>query len=290
MPAPNIPRQLSALWVSFVAYKSKFLHVNTIEKDYGRKTKIIQSIPIYCSTSKDIVDWLETRYATDTSRRLIERFIDCYNWAIRTDRATTNPFIKYSKHFPKKSNDQRHAFTATERQTILDAFRLRSPHFYPFINFCFRTGCRHEEARGLEWNGVKSDHIHFYQAIATGCTNPAPLKTNDTRKFPITPKIREILDTQKDLAPRWVFPSLEGSFIDSQNFNNRHWKPIVKGLLKRGLIDQYLAPKHTRHTFITIALREGMDVADVAAISGNSSATIWKHYAASAKDIKIEDF
>ena len=290
MPSPNIPRQLSALWLGFVAYKSGFLHRNTIDKDYGRKTKIINAIPIYCATAKDVVDWIESRYATETCRRLIERFIDCYNWAIRTDRATTNPFIRYQKHFPKRSNDQRHAFTSTERDTILEAFRLRSPHFYPFIAFCFRTGCRHEEARGLEWNGIKTNHIHFYQAIATGTTTPAPLKTNDTRNFPITPKIRALLDTQRGLSSRWVFPSLDGATMDSQNFNNRHWKPIVDGLFKRGSIDQYLPPKHTRHTFITIALREGMDVVDVAAVSGNSSTTIWKHYAASAREIVINDF
>jgi integrase len=290
MPSPNIKNQLKGLWVGFVAYKSGFLHPNTIEKDYGRKTKIIDSIPTYATTARDIIDWLETRYATDTARRVIQRFIECYEWGIRTDRVQVNAFTKYSKHFPKKSNDQRKAFTAAERGIILEAFRLRSPHFYPFVNFCFRTGCRHEEARGLEWKNVKSDHIHFCQAIATGTTTPAPLKTNDTRNFPLTPKIREIIDTQRGLAPRWVFPSLEGDTMDSQNFNNRHWKPIVEGLFKRGQIDQCLPPKHTRHTFITISLRDGMEVTDIAALSGNSATTIWKHYAAAAKEIQIQDF
>jgi hypothetical protein len=33
-----------------------------------------------------------------------------------------------------------------------------------------------------------------------------------------------------------------------------------------------------------------MDVTDIAALSGNSATTIWKHYAAAAKEIKIQDF
>jgi integrase len=237
-----------------------------------------------------IAEWLEKRYATDTSRRIIERFISCYDWAIRTERVKENPFTQYHKHFPKRSNDQRKAFTASERQTILEAFRLRSPYFYPFVAFCFRTGCRHEEARGLEWEHVKSNHIHFCQAIATGCKNPAPLKTNDTRNFPLTPKIRDIITTQRGLSPRWCFPSIDGEAMDAFNFNNRHWKPIVEGLYLRGQIEQYLPPKHTHHSFITNALRDSMDVADVAALSGNSSETIWKHYAAAAREIQLKDF
>jgi site-specific recombinase XerD len=66
--------------------------------------------------------------------------------------------------------------------------------------------------------------------------------------------------------------------------------PILENLKSKGLIDQYLSPKHTRHTFITLSLKKGTEVTDIAALVGNSAETIWKHYAASSRDIIVEDF
>lgn len=290
MPTPNIPSQLSALWVGFVAYKSTHLNPNTISKSYGYKGRIIEKIPPYCSSAKDIIDWLETAHSNEVNRRLIESCIGCYDWAMRTERIDNNPFQRYKGHFPKRAKPQCYAFTHEERQAIIEAFHLEAPQFYPYISFCFRTGCRHEEARGLEWNGVKQSYIHFYQAVASHFTEPTPLKTNDTRIFPITPKIRAIFDQQRGISDRWVFPSLLGKTIDGCTFRSRHWVPILTALENKGHISQYLPPKHTRHTFITLSLREGKDVTDIAKLVGNSAETIWKHYAAAARDITVEDF
>lgn len=286
----NIPKELDALWVGFTAYKATHLNPNTVTKTYGAKAKVIKRIPEYCTSAKDIVDWLETQHSNESNRRTMEGFIACYDWAVRTERTEDNPFTRYKRHFPKTKKPKTQAFTAQERDIILEAVRRRSPEHYPFINFLFRTGCRIEEARGLEWSGVLSKHIHFYQAIATHFTTPTPTKTGEARKFPITPKIREILDNQRGLSDRWVFPSLTDDPIDPQNLRSRHWVPILMALKKQGLIDQYLALKHTRHTFITLSLKSGTDVTDIATLVGNSAETIWKHYAASARDITVEDF
>ncbi len=286
----NIPKELSALWVSFTDYKSTHLNPNTIAKTYGAKAKVIAKIPTYCTTGRDVVDWMETQYSNESNRRTMEGFIACYDWAIRTERLENNPFSRYKRHFPKTSKPQRQAFTSAERDIILESFRLRSPEHYPFINFCFRTGCRHEEARGLEWNGVLKQQIHFYQAVATHFKIPTPTKTGETRKFPITPKIREILNQQRGISTRWVFPSLTDNPIDPHHFRSRHWVPILTNLKSKGLIDQYLSPKHTRHTFITLSLKKGTEVTDIATLVGNSAETIWKHYAASSRDIIVEDF
>ena len=159
----NIPKELSALWVGFTDYKATHLNPNTVTKTYGAKAKVIAKIPGYCVTAKDVVDWMQAQYSNESNRRTMEGFIACYEWAIRTERLNKNPFSRYKRHFPKTSKPQRQAFTFEERDIILESFRLRSPEHYPFINFCFRTGCRHEEARGLEWNGVLSQQIHFYQ-------------------------------------------------------------------------------------------------------------------------------
>lgn len=290
MPSPNIPDQLRGLWVGFTAYKSTHLSPNTINTTYAGKERLLKQIPIYCSTAQDIIDWLEKNRSTETNRRFVEGAIACYDWAIRTERVKSNPFKKYDRYFPRKRKSEIQAFTHEERDAILHAFHLQSPHYYPYINFCFRTGCRHEEARGLEWEGIKKDYIHFYQAIAPKFTEPTPTKTGVTRKFPLTPKLRDIIEQQRGLSNRWLFPSLEDTPIDYQKVLNNHWTPIVKGLEKKGLIAQYLPPRHTRHTFITLLLKQNKNVIDIAKLVGNSADTIWRHYAAASVDIEVEDF
>ena len=42
---------------------------------------------------------------------------------------------------------------------------------------------------------------------------------------------------------------------------------------------EYRKPYQTRHTFITLALDNGLDAKDVARLVGNSPEVIYKHYA-----------
>jgi integrase len=289
MPKIRITSQLQRLWPEFTAFKAKFLHVNTISKQYGRWQKIILQIPRYADSAKDIVDWLMDSYAAETCRRFIEACNACYTWAMRTERANNNPFAPYVGTIRKTAYNNREAFSAEDRECILDAFTRRDPYYWGFVAFAFRTGARNEEVRGLEWGHIGKKTIRFEQAIASGAKQPAPLKTGEARNFPLSDKISQVLDKQRGLHSRWVFPSPEGSNMDAQNFLNRHWTPIVKPLAPEH-IDRYLPPSHTRHSFITLALKAGVPVADVALLVGNSAATIWKHYAQATREIILPDF
>ncbi|MEO1561772.1 MAG: site-specific integrase, partial [Cyanobacteria bacterium J06632_19] len=46
----------------------------------------------------------------------------------------------------------------------------------------------------------------------------------------------------------------------------------------------------TRHTFITLALKNGMNVKDVARLVGNSPEIIYRHYAGQSREIVVPDF
>jgi integrase len=290
MPKVNIKNQLLFLWVEFTAFKVGYLHINTIEKQYSKWKKMIEKMPVYVESERDIFDWLQRNYSAETVRRALQNFNACYDWAKKTMGIKTNPFEKYTGLIKKKSSDRREAFTATDRDTIITAFQERNPYYSPFIEFCFRSGCRNEEARGLEWSHVGARRIRFEQAIASGTRTPAPLKTGESREFPLTPDLHRILNIQKGIHPIWVFPASGGATIASANFLHRQWEPIVKPLAEKRLIDQYLPPSHTRHTFITLALRAGMPIADVATLVGNSPTTILKHYAQPNREIHIPEF
>ena len=62
--------------------------------------------------------------------------------------------------------------------------------------------------------------------------------------------------------------------IDSHNFLNKYWSPVVKQL------DIAYRPQYnTRHTFITLCLQAGIQVTQVAQWVGNTPKTIWEYYA-----------
>lgn len=83
-----------------------------------------------------------------------------------------------------------------------------------------------------------------------------------------------------------VFPSKEDKWIDIHNFTNRGWKTTLEKL--DGI--EYRKLYQTRHTFITLALRNGMDVKDVAKLVGNSPEVIYRHYVGHSREIVVPDF
>lgn len=290
MPRPKTSNELKRLWPEYTAFKAKFLHPNTITKQYqGRWGYMIERIPPYAETAKDIVDWAMDKYAAETVRRFIEASSACYTWAMRTERVNRNPFLPFVGLIRTNAHHNREAFTAADRDAILEAFQHRDPFFWSYVAFAFRTGARGEEIRGLEWKHVGQNSIHFEQAIAWNVSEPGPLKTGEKRQFPIYENLKPIFNKQKGLHSRWVFPSPEGSHMDSQNFLNRHWAPMVKPLIPEK-VERYLPASHTRHTFITLAINAGVSVTDVAKLVGNSPATIWKHYAQASREIILPDF
>jgi integrase len=63
------------------------------------------------------------------------------------------------------------------------------------------------------------------------------------------------------------------------------WKPVLNQL---GI--EYRKPYQTRHTFITLALDNGLDAKDVARLVGNSPEVIYKHYAGKKRNLEVPEF
>lgn len=290
VPKPKVPNQLRQLWPEYTAFKAKFLHPNTIQKQYKKRWGyMIEHLPPYADSAKDVVDWAMSKYSAETVRRFIEACSACYTWAQRTERVSRNPFLPFVGTIKKTAYNNREAFSASDRDAILEAFQHRDPFYWGYVAFAFRTGARPEEVRGLEWSHIGKTVIRFEQAIATNANQPGPLKTGEKREFPLQPNLLSIFERQQGLHSRWVFPSPEGSNMDNQNFLNRHWVVTVKPLIPT-LVERYLPASHTRHTFITLAIQAGVPIADVAKLVGNSPDTIWRHYAQANRTIILPNF
>jgi len=151
----------------------------------------------------------------------------------------------------------------------------------------FSTGCRPSEALGLEWTHIKSDRIRFEQALSvstSGLTISKGLKTQSRRDFPINNKLKILLENIPKKG-NLVFPSPKGGFISFHNYSQRAWD---KTLEKAGI--ERKNPYQTRHTFITLALQNGLTPQDVAKLVGTSPKMIFEHYAGVSRIIEVPEF
>ncbi|QYO66762.1 hypothetical protein [Leptolyngbya sp. 7M] len=86
-----------------------------------------------------------------------------------------------------------------------------------------------------------------------------------------------------------MFPAPKGGVLDTHNFLNRVWQPVVNALVEAGKVQQYLPQYNARHTFITLMLDAGVDAKDVARWVGNSPEIIYKHYAGNIRDLSVPE-
>lgn len=157
------------------------------------------------------------------------------------------------------------------------------------------TGCLPEEAIALQWKHISSDclRIQFKEAIPSDTGILGETKTGKTRNFPCNLKLQAFLQSIRPENPssrNLVFPGSRGQVIDSHNFLNRIWKPVVGSLVKAGKVENYLPQYNIRHTFITLALENGLDAKDVGRLVGNSPEIIYHHYAGNKRELVVPEF
>ncbi|MDB9515301.1 tyrosine-type recombinase/integrase [Kamptonema animale CS-326] len=202
--------------------------------------------------------------------------------------------------------DKRH-YSLAERDTIIKAFyesdKAAARHAATLIEFLFLTGCRHGEAFALRWKDVSIErgYIRFSKSFNKQEGSTQRTKTKTVRMFKLYPKLTELLlriqaNSSKTDKNDLVFTLLSGNAYGSSNLSDYWWQSdykytkktgeethtiypgIVTTLANEGVINEYLVPYSTRHTFITLQVQDKVDVALLAAICGNSIEVIYRHY------------
>ncbi|MBD2537524.1 tyrosine-type recombinase/integrase [Coleofasciculus sp. FACHB-SPT36] len=296
------PEDLAGLWSKYSDYMRPQLAETTYEKDYKRKYKNhIDRLPTKdINHATEIRDWLLTQHSAGTTKRVLTYLSACCNWAKSSGLIETNPFLGAAGDIKRpKVDNQIDPFSVSERQAILEAFR--ATHYYSFVSFLFATGCRPGEAIALTWEDINSDldYIIFSKSYDSQLNILKSTKTGETRRFPVNRPLRLLIETIRPNRPKpdlLVFPSPVGLHIHNGKFTNQVWRGctvggktyrgIVTKLVRQGLVERYRPPYNTRHTFITLALANGLTVSQVAALVGNSPEVILRHYAgASVKEV-----
>ncbi|MEL6462084.1 MAG: tyrosine-type recombinase/integrase [Cyanobacteria bacterium J06621_15] len=302
-PQPTqVAASLADLWESYIDFKRSSLSPSTLAKDVKRVSRCINVHLPFKTLDKAVAirDWLVANKTPNSCKRMLTQISACCDWAVKSSLIEENPFGDMASDIkiPKASKEDAdiNAFTQEERDRIIQAFKDSRyyKHYASLIEFLFLTGCRPSEGAGLQWKHISKDFsfIRFEQAVVvseSGLICKKGLKTQKKRNFPINYRLAEFLKSIKPTRANdedKLFPSKENKWIDIHNFTNRGWRATLQKL--NGI--EYRKLYQTRHTFITLALKNGMNVKDVAMLVGNSPEIIYRHYAGQSREIVVPDF
>ena len=300
--SPESSVSLADLWDSYTEYKKSSLSPSTLAKDYKKIYRCINvHLPVKTlDKAVAIRDWLIANRSPLSAKKILTQFCACCNWAVKSQLIEENPFEGMASDIKLPKGDSQETdinpFSVEERDRIIEAFKENRyyAHYAPLIEFLFITGCRPSEAVGLQWKHISKDftYIRFEQAVViseSGLTCKPGLKTQKKRIFPINNRLANFLKSIQPVersGEAKVFPSPEGKWIDVQNLGRRAWKGILETLDDV----EYRKLYQTRHTFITMALKNGVDVKDLAKMVGNSPEIIYRHYAGQSRELFLPEF
>jgi integrase len=298
--------RIDDVWDAYEKFKKNQVEQTTIDIYYANARSHIARSP-YKSLSEavEIRDYLLGITTPGNAKKMLSAFSTACNCACISGLIEQNPFSKLAKTIcvkRKKREDDIDPFEREEVKVILEAFKRHSRyhHYYNFVRFLFNTGCRTSEAIGLKWEHIDENftRITFCEALVQTSKGHVTkgLKSQERRAFLCNETIQEILREQKEFAKNeYVFPGKFVKHINRNEFTQSAWKGnnkksgIVTELAEKGLIDRYRCQYQTRHTFITLALEEGLDAKDVARLVGNTPEMIYKHYAGRKKNLEVPE-
>lgn len=294
---------LGKLWDNYCDYKKPLLAESTYKQKYRRTflyaiIDIGQQLPVTHDTAIYCRNWLlENRSKADTIYLLYE-LEKAVEMAIKTGKhIDRNSFFGLGEQVKKLKNREidtrttaevlasingKKAYTAIERDKILDYFLENSPKFYLFTYFRFFTGCRFGEAIELRWSDFTEDFstVLFRRSYSEISKKVQTTKTGKERKFnlsaAVSEKMAEAWEGAVSSEDELVFTNTEGGRISNWQYR-RYWKNAITALHKAGEISCKLSLNHTRHTLISIA-RQSNSAEAVAAQLGHNVSTQNEHY------------
>ena len=274
---------LIKLWERYTEYKRKTLpDARSLDKYHGLSGHLQEFFRKRAASSISETqafkfrDWLLKKLEPITARERIGMLRACWQWGIKRNLVTENPWAEVRVKVPPKAKPK--PFTAAEIARILDHMKgePRYQHWSDFVEFCLSVGCRPGEAAGLKWKHFTEDCDSVWVGESFGRGRQKGTKTNQARSFQLFPELQAML--LKRRPEKWngndyVFTAPKGTPIDDHNFRRRCWVPLLDDL-----DIPYRKPYNTRHTFCSHALSQGWSVSEIAAVTGNSEETILRNY------------
>lgn len=297
------PEQLIQLWTQYREAKRPELAPTTYHRAYGEILKRLQAIAAKATeaetpallSARDYRTALLDTYSNETARRTLQQLNACCKWATEEELLATNPFAVVKIRKPKRLPEIPDAYTSEEMDVILGAIAIRSPHYLPWTQALFWCAARPEELRALRWEHLSSNGqiLKIKEAWPIDAKQPQDTKTYRHTNFPLNPRLQKLFEQLRPARPRakdWIFKSELGQPFNYANFQRRHWRPAIEELLEYQLVSYYGTQYDARHTGITLMLRAGLPVDEVAYLARTSRQVIYEHYLGLAKDITVPEY
>ncbi len=291
--------RLQDIWAQYVDFRRPQVAPSTVARDYHKITRRLEKMTLDApdlQTGDEVRDYLLGRYSHETTRRTIQQFQAASRWAVFNGWLPVNPFEGLMRYLPRPRTNPKSwaAFTTAERDTIIRAFESHAAFYAPWVKFGFWTGSRPEEMYALRWKHIASNfsEVLIYEATPIDVGLTQHTKNHRTTRFPCNARLQSLL---RSLRPfpcdrnEFVFHGVESPRLNYHNFQTRHWRPMVEGLVEEGAIAFYLPQYNMRHTFITEALKH-MKVKDVSYLCRVSVEVLLKHYASRSRELEVPEF
>jgi integrase len=297
---------LKELWEAYKEQNKDRIALTTQKKKWKVFDRILEDSDPGLLSLDEAVNFMKKltdKYTVGTLNPLLAGTLHpAVNLAIKEAKAKDNPYSSFK--LKKQNKSPIECFETSEIKSILNGFKnnefqplcshYEHSYYAPMVEFLALTGCRPSEAHALTWGDIKyrKDRVfvRFNKAYNAGILLPHT-KTHEVRLFPCNDQLRGLIKSLQKIENDndLIFPSVEKRYVDQSNFRERYWNVVVKGLVKQGRIDKYLKPYCLRHSFITRLVREGVDIATIASLSGNSAKIILERYLASRKDFDLPE-
>jgi len=239
---------------------------------------------------------LQSKLAVGTCQKIYTTMHTVFSMAYCQDTIIRNPLDKVQRPRPRKDeipNEEEKAYEESEIIRIIDLVNALPLKWKSFIHLLIDTGCRRGEALGLRWCDIdfENESIVFCCNLCETPEDGIYLDTPKGKKARTVYVDHEVMELLKELKKSktvldmsgkgYVFTRSEKSLepISPRNVNNYF---IRFG--KRNEIDHF-HPHKLRHSYASISLRNGADIASVSQNLGHASVnTTLKTYTHSSKE------
>jgi integrase len=253
-------------------------------------------------------------YAQNTVRHMRDVISNVLNKAVDDETIKNNVSmrIKITQKIRNGENagednngEVKDPLTAEEAILLLNTVRndVKAPYplsdHYPLLLLLLRTGMRIGEALALQWGDIDFNgrFIHVQRGLSRKKIETP--KSGKTRRIDMTPHLSETLATYKmeckkkglalglGDAPELVFTNGKGEFLDVNNWRRRTFN---RALRKAGL--RRIRVHDLRHTYATLRISKGDNIADVAGQLGHADVTmtlkVYYHWLPGGKKSEVD--
>ena len=239
---------------------------------------------------------LNDDYATSTVTHIKNVISNILNDAVNDETILTNPVYSLKRVLKQKPSTKNiNPLTAKELTKLLQTVQEHYPEHFTFFLLLARTGLRIGEAIGLDWRDIdfKNRFIKVERSIVRGKVSTP--KSGKTRKVDMSNQLADALRIHMrgfnldgaGSGSQYVFKNGSGNPLDKDNWRRRVFdKAVEKAEIKR------ITPHQLRHTYATLRIAKGDNIADVSKQLGHHSVKltldVYYHWIPGGKKAEVD--